>query len=646
MPLHYPAELYIRKTEPKTKAQYDQLYQQSIEQPEYFWAKQAERLYWHQPADKILEGSLSTGNITWFKNAKLNACYNCLDRHLENHSNSIALIWEDNDPAISASYTYQQLHEAVCKFANALKARNIKKGDRVCLYMPMIPEASIAMLACARIGAIHSVVFGGFSPEALANRILDANCECIITADAGLRAEKIIPLKSNVDTALEQCPNVHTVFIVNYAKQNINLKQSRDLDYYSFVSTQPEYCECEIMDANDPLFILYTSGSTGKPKGVLHSTAGYLLYATTTFQVTFDYLPGQVYWCTADIGWITGHSYIVYGPLANRATSLIFSGVPNYPDFSRFWQIIDKHQVEIFYTAPTAIRAIMAAGDEFVNKTNRSSLKILGTVGEPINPEAWEWYFKNIGGKRCPIIDTWWQTETGGFMITPIAGITNLKPGSASLPFFGVQPILLDSNNNENQEGRLFIKFPWPGLMNSVYGDHQRFIKTYLSEYKNYYFSGDGAKKDQDNFYWITGRVDDVMNISGHRIGTAEVESAILSIPKIAEAAVIGFPHKIKGEGIYAFVVLKAECAQKYLDKNNENILLQELNARIKNQIGPFAKPEYIQITPDLPKTRSGKVMRRILRNLIHGEANALGDISTLADPDVVNKIKRNLMII
>lgn len=640
--MKHSALIYQRQTVPKTRAEYNELYQESLDQPEKFWAEQAKRLDWHQTFTKTVEGDLSSGDITWFKNGKLNACYNCVDRHLEKHSNSIALIWEDNDPNISAKYTYQELHKAVCQFANALKARNIKKGDRVCLYMPMIPEATIAMLACARIGAIHSVVFGGFSPDALANRILDADCQCVITADAGLRGEKLIPLKTNVDIALERCPNVHTVFTVNYAKQNIDFIENRDIDYHNFTSNQPEHCECEIMDANDPLFILYTSGSTGKPKGVLHSTAGYLLYAAITFQVTFDYQPGQIYWCTADVGWITGHSYIVYGPLANRATSLIFSGVPNYPDYSRFWQVIDKHQVEIFYTAPTAIRAIMAAGDEFVNKTHRSSLKILGTVGEPINPEVWEWYFTIIGNKQCPIIDTWWQTETGGFMITPIAGITDLKPGSASLPFFGIDPVLLDSKNQKNTEGRLFIQSPWPGLMKSVYGDHQRFIDTYLSEHKNYYFSGDGAKQDQDNYYWITGRVDDVMNISGHRIGTAEVESALVSCPEIAEAAVIGFPHKIKGEGIYAFVILKSE----YQNNNiNTHQLLDNINQQIKTQIGSFAKPEHIQFTPDLPKTRSGKIMRRILRKLVHGEADQLGDISTLADPDIVHKIKTGLQI-
>jgi acetyl-CoA synthetase len=622
--LTIPAKLYTRKTAPFTFEEFQKDYHYSISNPEEFWAEKAKLLHWDKPYDTVLEGSFEAGNFSWFTGGKLNACYNCVDRHLEEHADDIAMIWEGNEPTESETLTYQELHSRVCQFSNALKSRGIKKGDRVCLYMPMLLEAGIAMLACARIGAIHSVVFGGFSPEALANRILDSDCQAIITADEGLRGTKKIPLKENVDLALKQCSNVHSVFVVKHSGAMIAWNQNRDVWYHEITQEQSTDSHYELMEANDPLFILYTSGSTGKPKGVVHSTAGYLLYTMLTFQIAFDYQPGDVYWCTADVGWITGHSYMVYGPLANRATTLFYAGVPNYPDYSRFWQIVDKHRVTIFYTAPTAIRAIMAAGDENVLSSDRSSLKILGTVGEPINPEVWEWYFKVVGNSRCPIIDTWWQTETGGFMLTPIAGITDMKPGSATLPFYGVKPSIID--------GTLYIDSSWPGQMITVFGDHERFKDTYFSQMKGKFFTGDAAEKDDDGFYWITGRVDDVINISGHRIGTAEIESALVEDPRVVEAAAIGFPDEIKGESIYAFVSL-------IKDVEVTDSLFDELTALVKKHIGSFAKPEKIQFVIDLPKTRSGKIMRRILRKIVNHQADELGDISTLADPSVVESI-------
>ena len=626
----------MRTNKPSTQAQYQRLYQQSITKPESFWADQAAMLDFYDLWGCVFEGNLETGDVKWFKNAKINVAYNCIDRHLKDHANDIAIIWEGNNPDTHQKITYQQLHDEVCRFANVLKQRGVSKGDRVCLYMPMIPEAAYAMLACARIGAIHSVVFGGFSPDALANRILDANCQCVITADIGLRGSKIIKLKDNVDKALEQCPDVHSCIVVKTSNEEVSWNEKNNVWYHDLYKHVDNNCPCQIMDAEDPLFILYTSGSTGKPKGVLHTTAGYLLYAAYTFKTAFDYTPGDVYWCTADVGWITGHSYILYGPLANRATTLMYEGVPNYPSFARFWEIIDKHQVNIFYTAPTAIRALMREGDEFVKSTKRTSLKILGTVGEPINPEVWQWYNEVVGKNRCPIIDTWWQTETGGFMLTPLAHLWDLKPGSATLPMLGIEPVLLDENNQEIEgigEGKLMIKQSWPGQMRSIYGDHQRYIDTYLSEAKGYYCTGDAARRDEDGYYWITGRIDDVINVSGHRIGTAEVESSIVSHEAIAEAAVVGAPHEIKGEGLHAFVTVKQGVSQT-------DELKAELNALVKKDIGSFAKPEKIYWADELPKTRSGKIMRRLLRKLVQGKQDELGDISTLADSDVLKKIK------
>ncbi|MBP9726292.1 MAG: acetate--CoA ligase [Gammaproteobacteria bacterium] len=623
----YPANLYHRKTAPFDKTEFDALYAQSIQNPAGFWAEQSKKLAWFQPWEQVFEGSFEKGDISWFRGGKLNACYNCVDRHVEKHGDETALLWEGNTPGESSSLSYSDLYLAVCQLANALKSRGVTKGDSVCIYMPMIMEAAIAMLACARIGAVHSVVFGGFSADALANRITDADCKCIITADETERGIKTIPLKKNVDEALKHCRNVHTVIVVNqYQKSTETWNDDRDHDYHTLVSQQSTCCPCEEMDAEDPLFILYTSGSTGKPKGILHTTAGYLLYSMVSFQTVFDYQPGEVYWCTADIGWITGHSYVVYGPLANRATSVIFAGVPNYPDMSRYWQIVDKYQVNIFYTAPTALRTLMAAGDEPVKSTWRTSLRCLGSVGEPINPEVWEWYFHVIGNGHCPIMDTWWQTETGGFLITPIAGITNLKPGSATLPFFGIQPTLV--------EGELYIEASWPGQMRSIYNDHQRFITTYLSQVKNKYCTGDGAHQDDDGYYWLTGRVDDVIKVSGHRVGSAEVESALVDDHRVAEAAVVSIPHAIKGESIYAFVILKQ-------NQIPTDALKSALKDQIKKEIGAFAVPEHIQFANDLPKTRSGKIMRRLLRKIANGDDD-LGDISTLADPDIIHTLIQN----
>ena len=618
---------------------YERLYKKSIEFPEEFWSEQAkELLSWHEPWGEVERGDFKDASNQWFSNAKLNVSYNCIDRHLEAHGDQIAIIWEGDEPEDDAKITYKELHTNVCKFANALKSRGVKKGDRVCIYMPMVPEAAYAMLACARIGAIHSVVFGGFSPDSIKDRILDSDCQTVITADEGIRGGRIIPLKENVDIALKSCPAVHSVFVIRRTNAKVGWIDSRDVCYQKAIESVSEVCEPESMDAEDPLFILYTSGSTGKPKGVLHTTAGYLLGAAITHKYVFDYHPGDIYWCTADVGWVTGHSYIVYGPLANAATTLMFEGVPTYPDASRFWQVVDKHQVNIFYTAPTAIRALMAVGDEPVKATSRSSLRILGSVGEPINPEAWEWYFRVIGDGRCPIVDTWWQTETGSIMITPLPGVTDLKPGSATLPFFGVNPALLDSNGDEitgAATGNLVIKESWPSQIRTVFGDHKRCIDTYFSTYPGYYFTGDSARRDEDGFYWVTGRVDDVINVSGHRLGTAEIESSLVLHSDVAEAAVVGYPHDIKGQGIYAYVTLMSGV------EANET-LRKELIAFVGKDIGAFAKPEIIQFAPGLPKTRSGKIMRRILRKVAANELENLGDTTTLADPTVVEQLIEN----
>ncbi len=618
---------------------YQAMYEESVTRPDEFWAKQAEQfLQWEKKWDKVSDCDFTTGRIRWFEGAKLNVTTNCIDRHLPARANQTALLWEGDDPADSLAISYQQLYYAVCRFANALKARGVKKGDRVCIYMPMIPEAAYAMLACARIGAIHSVVFGGFSPESLKDRILDADCRYVITADEGVRGGRKIPLKANVDQALQSCPDVDTVFVVRHTHGDIDWHPQRDVWYHEVISDVDDECPAESMDAEDPLFILYTSGSTGKPKGVLHTTGGYLLYAAMTHRYTFDYHDGEVYWCTADVGWITGHTYIVYGPLANGATSLMFEGIPTYPDASRFWQVCDKHQVNIFYTAPTAIRALMREGNQPVTSTARKSLRLLGTVGEPINPEAWEWYFHVVGEGRCPIVDTWWQTETGGHLITPLPGAMALKPGSAGKPFFGIRPAIVDQDGNVldgEATGNLVILDSWPGQMRTVYGDHQRFVDTYFSTYPGKYFTGDGAHRDKDGDYWITGRVDDVINVSGHRMGTAEVESALVLHKQVAEAAVVGFPHDIKGQGIYAYVTLTKEATPS-------DALKQELTDLVRKEIGPIAKPDVLQWAPGLPKTRSGKIMRRILRKIAANEIDDLGDTSTLADPSVVNQLIEN----
>ncbi|BAZ94144.1 acetyl-coenzyme A synthetase 2 [Thiohalobacter sp. COW1] len=620
-------------------AQYDSMYRRSIEDPEGFWSEQAEQfLTWFKPWDKVLEWDYHQAHIRWFEGGRLNACYNCLDRHLDSRGNQTALIWEGDDPAMDKTLSYRELHTAVCRFANALKSRGVKKGDRVCIYMPMIPEACIAMLACARIGAVHSVVFGGFSPESLKDRILDSDCRVVVTADEGVRGGRHVPLKANADKALNACPDVHTVFTVKRTGGNVDWHPERDVWYHEEVAEASADCPAEEMDAEDPLFILYTSGSTGKPKGVLHTTGGYLLYCAITHKYTFDYHDGDIYWCTADVGWITGHSYIVYGPLANGAISLVFEGVPTWPDASRFWQVVDKHRVNTFYTAPTAIRALMREGEAPVQATERSSLKLLGTVGEPINPEAWEWYYNVVGDGRCPIVDTWWQTETGGHMITSLPGAIPMKPGSATRPFFGVVPGIVDNEGKllEGEcEGSLVITRPWPGQMRTVYGDHQRFIDTYFKAFPGYYFSGDGARRDADGDYWITGRVDDVLNVSGHRLGTAEVESALVLHKAVAEAAVVGYPHDVKGQGIYAYVTLV-----KDIEPSDE--LRQELVDLVREEIGPIAKPDVIQWAPALPKTRSGKIMRRILRKIAANELDTLGDTSTLADPGVVDELTAN----
>tara|TARA_B110000114_G_scaffold184836_1_gene229696 strand:+ start:75 stop:2006 length:1932 start_codon:yes stop_codon:yes gene_type:complete len=615
------------------------MYDASINDPETFWKSQSDAfLQWDTPWTKLQQTDFAQGQAAWFLGGELNVSVNCIDRHLANRANQTAIIWEGDDPSEDAAITYAQLHEHVCRLSNVLKARGVKKGDRVCIYMPMIPEAAYAMLACTRIGAIHSVVFGGFSPQALQDRILDSDCQTVITADEGLRAAKPIPLKANTDQALLKCPNVHTVIVVKRTGGQIDWHEQRDIWYEQAVDAVSAECEPERMASEDPLFILYTSGSTGKPKGVLHTTAGYLLQAAMTHKYVFDYHDGDIYWCTADVGWVTGHTYIVYGPLANGATTLMFEGVPTYPDASRCWQVVDKHQVNIFYTAPTALRALMGQGDDFVTSSSRKSLRLLGSVGEPINPEAWEWYYHVVGEERCPIVDTWWQTETGGIMITPLPGATALKPGSATRPFFGVKPVLLDTQGQVIEgagSGNLAISHSWPGQIRSVYGDHQRCIDTYFSAYSGYYFTGDGARRDEDGYYWITGRVDDVLNVSGHRMGTAEVESALVLHEAVAEAAVVGFPHDIKGQGIYAYVTLMSGV-------EGTDELMTDLNSLVRTEIGAIAKPDIIQWAPGLPKTRSGKIMRRILRKIAENELDSLGDTSTLADPSVVEELIRN----
>ncbi|MFT5425758.1 MAG: acetyl-CoA synthetase [Gammaproteobacteria bacterium] len=622
--------------------QYLEMYQKSIDHPDEFWAEQAEKfLSWFKPWDKVQAYDFGENvNIKWFEGGKLNVSYNCLDRHLETRGDQVAIIWEGDDPSEDRQITYKELHEEVCRLANALKTRGVGKGDRVCLYMPMIPEAAVAMLACTRIGAVHSIVFGGFSPDALRDRINDSDCQVVITSDYSLRGKKQIPLKANADKGLAGCPNVKTCIVVKRTGGDIDWNDDRDVWYHEAVAAASTECPPEEMDAEDPLFILYTSGSTGQPKGVLHTTGGYLLYAAMTHKYVFDYQEGEIYWCTADVGWVTGHSYIVYGPLANGATSLMFEGVPNFPDASRFWQVVDKWKVNSFYTAPTAIRMLMGQGNEFVEKTDRSSLRILGSVGEPINPEAWEWYYNVIGNGKCPIVDTWWQTETGGHLITPLPGATALKPGSATLPFFGIEPAIVDEQGKELDgvaSGNLIIKRSWPSQMRTIYGDHDRFIETYFKMYPGCYFTGDGARRDEDGYYWITGRVDDVINVSGHRMGTAEVESALVLHEAVAEAAVVGYPHDIKGQGIYAYVTLMSG-----VEESEE--LRKELVLHVRKEIGPIASPDLLQWAPGLPKTRSGKIMRRILRKVAENELEALGDTSTLADPTVVDQLIENRM--
>jgi len=615
------------------ESMYRDMYQRSLEDADSFWAEQASRhLHWFKPWTTISDCDFTQGRIKWFEGGKINASYNCIDRHLSLRADQTAIIWEGDDPANTKHISYQELHDEVCKLSNALKGIGVIKGDRVCLYMPMIPESIYAMLACARLGAVHSVVFGGFSPEALRERINDSSCKVVITADEGRRGSKAIPLKANVDLACEQTPSIEHIIVCRVTGVNTKSVKGRDIGYTDFVHGQPIIFEPEVMDAEDPLFILYTSGSTGQPKGVVHTTGGYLLYTAMTFKYVFDYQNGEVFWCTADTGWITGHSYTTYGPLASGATTLMFEGVPNHPSPSRFWQVIDKHEVNIFYTAPTALRSLMGAGDEHLNSTSRASLRILGTVGEPINPEAWEWYFHKVGNSKCPIVDTWWQTETGGVMISPLPGAIPTKPGSATLPFFGVEPILLDEQGktlNGATSGNLAISRSWPGQMRGIYNDPERFYDTYFSMYPGYYFTGDGCRRDEDGYYWITGRVDDVINVSGHRMGTAEIESALVLHDSVAEAAVVGYPHSIKGQGIYAYITLMNHI------KPSDN-LKSELVTHIRKEIGPVATPDIIHWATDLPKTRSGKIMRRILRKIAENDFEDLGDTSTLAEPNVV----------
>lgn len=621
-------------------AKYAEMYKRSIDDPEGFWAEHGKRVDWIKPFTKVKNVSYEKDNLSikWFEDGTLNVSANCIDRHLKDKASQVAIVWEGDDPKDDKKITYQELHDETCRLANAMKARGVQKGDRVCIYMPMVPEAAYAMLACARIGAVHSIVFGGFSPDSLAQRIDDSKCRLVITADEGLRGGRKVPLKANVDAALEHCDSVDTVIVVKRTGGDINMTSGRDVWHHEICADQPATCEPEEMSAEDPLFILYTSGSTGKPKGVLHTSGGYIVYASMTHEYVFDYKPGEIYWCTADVGWVTGHSYIVYGPLANGATTLMFEGVPNYPDSSRFWQVCDKHNVSIFYTAPTAIRALMREGEGPVKAASRKSLRLLGSVGEPINPEAWLWYHNVVGDGRCPIVDTWWQTETGGILITPLPGATALKPGSATLPFFGVKPVMVDAEGKLLEgacEGNLCIAESWPGQMRTVYGDHQRFVDTYFSTYPGRYFTGDGARRDADGYYWITGRVDDVINVSGHRMGTAEVESALVAHPKVAESAVVGAPHDIKGQGIYAYVTLN-------LGEDPSDDLKKELVQWVRKEIGPIASPDWLQWAPGLPKTRSGKIMRRILRKIAEDDFGNLGDTSTLADPAVVEDLVEN----
>ena len=638
----YPVPDATRKGTLITAAQYEEMYSSSVDDNEGFWAAQAQRIDWIKPFSKVKDVSFAKDDlhIRWYEDGTLNACYNCVDRHLDKKGDDVAIIWEGDDPGRDLRITYSELHERVCRFANALKALGAKKGDRITIYMPMIPEAAVSMLACARIGAIHSVVFGGFSPDALAGRIHDCESNIVVTADEGLRGGKSIPLKANVDAAAErdEVTTLEKVLVVRNTGNEIGWVEGRDAWLHEMETQVDADCPCEEMGAEDPLFILYTSGSTGKPKGVLHTTGGYLVYASMTHEYVFDYHPGDVYWCTADVGWVTGHSYIVYGPLANGAVSLMFEGVPNYPTSSRFWEVCDKHKVNICYTAPTAIRALMREGDEPVKRTSRQSLRLLGSVGEPINPEAWEWYYRVVGEERCPIVDTWWQTETGGILISPLPGATALKPGSATKPMFGIQPAIVDGEGVVQEgavSGNLVIRDSWPGQMRTVYGDHQRFVDTYFSTFEGNYFTGDGARRDEDGYYWITGRVDDVLNVSGHRMGTAEVESALVAHAHVAEAAVVGYPHDIKGQGIYAYVTLMDGVAPS-------NELKAELQQWVRKEIGPIAKPDLLQWAPGLPKTRSGKIMRRILRKVAADDFDSLGDTSTLADPGVVDDLVDN----
>ena len=622
------------------KSKYDAMYKSSIDDPDGFWGEHGKRIDWIKPYTKVMDCSYDPSNVSikWYEDGTTNVAMNCIDRHLAKRGDQVAIIWEGDDPGESKSITYKELHGHVCKLANVLKAKGVKKGDTVTIYMPMIPEAAYAMLACARIGAVHSIVFGGFSPDSLANRIIGCESKVLITADEGLRGSKKVPLKANADAAVEKSGIVETMIVVKRTGGAITMKDGRDVWYEAEMADADAQCEPEEMGAEDPLFVLFTSGSTGAPKGVLHTTGGYLVYASMTHQYIFDYHDGDIYWCTADVGWVTGHSYIVYGPLANGATTLMFEGVPNYPSVSRMWEVVDKHKVNLFYTAPTAVRSLMGAGNGPVEKTSRQSLRVLGSVGEPINPEAWNWYYKVVGESRCPIVDTWWQTETGGILITPLPGATALKPGSATLPFFGVEPEIVDAEGKVQggaTEGNLVIARSWPGQMRTIYGDHKRFVETYFSAYPHKYFTGDGCRRDEDGYYWITGRVDDVINVSGHRMGTAEVESSLVAHQKVSEAAVVGFPHDLKGQGIYAYVTLN-EGVQ------GDDTLRKELVTWVRKDIGPIASPDVIQFAPGLPKTRSGKIMRRILRKIAENEVDKLGDTSTLADPSVVDDLVAN----
>ena len=635
----YPVPAELADSATVNEAKYNEMYQRSVDDSDAFWAEQAEEMIdWFKPWDTVQEWDYHKAEIKWFDGAKLNVSYNCLDRHLETRADQTAIIWEGDDPEESKHISYRELHDEVCRFSNALKGIGVKKGDRVCIYMPMVPEAAVAMLSCARIGAIHSIVFGGFSPDALKDRINDSECSLVITADQGLRGGRKVPLKANADIACEKTDCVKRMVVVQRGGEDVEWTEGRDLWYHELIQGASNDCPAVEMDAEDPLFILYTSGSTGTPKGVLHTSGGYILYAAMTHKHVFNYQDGDIYWCTADVGWVTGHSYIVYGPLANGATTLMFEGIPTYPDVSRFWNVIDKHKVNIFYTAPTAIRALMAQGDEPVTSTDRSSLRLLGTVGEPINPEAWEWYHKVVGDERCPVVDTWWQTETGGILISPLPGATALKPGSATKPFFGVVPALVDEQGNILEgatSGNLVITRPWPGQMRTVYGNQERFHETYFAMYPGYYFTGDGARRDEDGYYWITGRVDDVLNVSGHRLGTAEIESALVLHDSVAEAAVVGYPHDIKGQGIYAYVTL-----MNGVEATDE--LKSALVTHVRKEIGPIATPDVMQWAPGLPKTRSGKIMRRILRKIAENDVSNLGDTSTLADPSVVDGLVEN----